>query len=64
MEVNVRQNHIFNDGQIGEIAARVKEVFLDNVMYYMNVDDIDLIDKGDLDDLFEVVLDAINFNED
>lgn len=64
MEINVRSKHIFSDDQIGAIAANVKEVFLDNVMDYMKVYDTDLIDKGDLDDLFEVVLDAIDFNED
>ena len=64
MEINVRQKHTFNDDQIEAIAANVKEVFLDSVMDYMKVYNINLIDKEDLDNLFEIVLDAIDFNED
>lgn len=64
MEFYMRQKHIFNDDQIEAIAANVKEVFLDSVMDYMKVYDTNLIDKEDLDNLFEIVLDAIDFSED
>ncbi len=64
MEINVRHSYKFNNEQIEEIAANIKEVFLDNVTDYMKVYDTSLIDKDDLDNLFETVLDRINFNED
>jgi len=63
MEFYMRQKHAITDKFIEEIASKIEGVFLDNVMDYMKVDDIDLIDKEDLDDLFDIVLDAIDFNE-
>jgi hypothetical protein len=63
MEFYMRQKHAITDEFIEEMASKIEGVFLDNVMDYMKVDDIDLIDKEDLDDLFDIVLDAIDFNE-
>lgn len=64
MEISVRHNYKFTNEHIAEIADNIKEVFLDNVMDYMKVYDTDLIDKDDLDTLFEAVLDRIDFKED
>ena len=64
MEISVRHSYKFNNEQIEEMAEQIKECFLEIVTDNMKVYDTDLIDKGDLDDLFEVVLDAIDFNED
>lgn len=64
MEFYVRQNHSFNNDQIEEIAANVKETFLENVMDCIKVYNIHLIDKKDLKYLLGIVLDRINFYED
>lgn len=64
MEISVRHNYKFNNEQIEEMAEQIKECFLEIVTDNMRVYDTSLIDKDDLDDLFEAVLDRINFNED
>ena len=64
MEINVRHSYKFNNEQIEEMAEQIKECFLEIVTDNMRVYDTNLIDKDDLDNLFEAVLDRIDFNED
>ena len=64
MEISVRHSYKFNNEQIEEMAEQIKECFLEIVTDNMKVYDTSLIDKDDLDNLFEAVLDRINFNED
>lgn len=64
MEISVRHSYKFNNEQVEEMAEQIKECFLEIVTDTMRVYDTSLIDKDDLDNLFEAVLDRINFNED
>lgn len=64
MEINVRHNYKFTNERIQEMAEQIKECFLEIVTDTMRVYDTSLIDKDDLDNLFEAVLDRIDFTED